>query len=257
MRAVGIVGVGMLKFDRYGERSVAELAGEAALLALKDAGLSMRNVHLLVAGNVLLSHSLLGQLVQEQLGMVGTPVINVSNLCATGSTVFWQAHLAVASGMYDVVLAVAAEQLGKMGPVATFFDDEAVAKKGPEYAVTGVSGSLQTPVLMGLAGLVYMRRYGLTFEQLAKIAARNHRHSTLNPYCQYQKALSLEEIMNARMVAYPNTLYMCAPTGDGAAAVVLAPWSQARRYRQVSLPEDRGARGTEVAYVDHGRAHHA
>src|SRR5438094_7171718 len=85
----------------------------------------------------------------------------------------------------------------------------------------GVIGSGLMPGVFGQAGMEHMRKHGTTREQFAKIAVKNHRHSTRNPLSQYQNEVSLEDVLNARMVAYPNTLYMCCPTGDGAAAAIV------------------------------------
>jgi acetyl-CoA acetyltransferase len=86
------------------------------------------------------------------------------------------------------------------------------------------------PAVFGMAGVEHMRKYGTTFEHFAKVAYKNHKHSVLNPYAQYQQEFSLEEIMNARMITWPNTLYMCCPTGDGAGAVVLMSADKARQH---------------------------
>jgi len=230
MRDVAIVGVGMIKFGRYPEKGVAQLGGEAILLALKDAGISMKDVQLLVAGNFLQPTTMVGQSILREVGQTGIPVINVVNACATGSTAFREGYMAVASGMCDVALVVGVEQMGKMGLIPNVLDLETINKKGPEYDTEGILGTSLMPGTFALGGIEHMRRYGTTFEQFAKVAVKNHKHSTLNPYAQYQVEMSLEEVMNARMIAYPNTLYMCCPTGDGAAAAILVPWEQARRY---------------------------
>src|SRR5258708_31310983 len=67
----------------------------------------------------------------------------------------------------------------------------------------------------------HMRKYGTKLEHFAKISVKSHKHATKNPYSQYRNEVTLEDVMNARMVAYPNTLYMCCPTGDGAARAIL------------------------------------
>jgi acetyl-CoA acyltransferase len=85
------------------------------------------------------------------------------------------------------------------------------------------------PAVFGQAGMEHMRKYGTTREQFAKVAVKNHEHSTRNPLSQYRNAVTLEDVLNARMVAYPNTLYMCCPTGDGAAAAVVVSPEKARQ----------------------------
>ena len=79
--------------------------------------------------------------------------------------------------------------------------------------------------------IVALRRFtGLTQEQFAKVSVKNHKHSMHNPYSQYQTEVGLEEVLNARVVSWPNTLYMCCPTGDGAAAAVVCSMEKARQY---------------------------
>ena len=103
----------------------------------------------------------------------------------------------------------------------------------------GILGSGTMPAVFGQAGMEYAYQHdGVGFEQFAKVAEKNHAHSTLNPLAQYQKAFSLEEIMNARVISYPNTLPMCCPTGDGAAAVVLVSES---KLRTLSLAQQERA----------------
>jgi acetyl-CoA acetyltransferase len=221
MRDVFVAGVGMLRFGRYPDRDVPDLGGEAALLALKDAGLTMRDVEMLAAGCLFQSNAMVGQRILQEIGQTGIPVLNVANACATGSTAFRQAWLGVASGEHDVALAVGVEQMGKMGLLG--------GGGGSGVRTEGVVGSGLMPAVFGQAGMEHMRKYGTTQEQFAKVAVKNHRHSTKNPLSQYQVEVSLEDVLGARMVAYPNTLYMCCPTGDGAAAAVLVSPEKARQ----------------------------
>ena len=223
MRDVAIVGVGMIKFGRFPEKELTQLGAQACLLALKDAGMTMKDIQTLVAGNLLESNATVGQRIMKEIGQTGIPVINVANACATGSTAFREAYMAVASGAYDIALAVGCEQMGKMGLLGTGGGRGSIS---PE----GIVGSGLMPAVFGQAGVEHMNKYGTTAEQFAKVAVKNHKHSTHNPYAQYQKDMSLEEVMNARMVAWPNTLYMCCPTGDGAAAAIVTSMEKAKQY---------------------------
>jgi acetyl-CoA acetyltransferase len=143
-------------------------------------------------------------------------VINVSNACATGSTAFREAYMAVASGMYDVTMAVGVEQMGKQGLLGG-----GGGGSDPAYSTEGRIGSGLMPAVFGQAGVEHMRQYGTKPEHFAKISVKSHKHATKNPFSQYRNEVSLEDVLNARMVAFPNTLYMCCPTGDGAAAAIL------------------------------------
>ena len=223
MRDVAIVGVGMIKFGRFPEKPLTELGAQACLLALKDAGMTMKDIQTLVAGNLLESNATVGQRIMKEIGQTGIPVINVANACATGSTAFREAYMSVASGAYDIALAVGCEQMGKMGLLGTGGGRGSIS---PE----GIVGSGLMPAVFGQAGVEHMNKYGTTAEQFAKVAVKNHKHSIHNPYAQYQKDMSLDEVMNARMVAWPNTLYMCCPTGDGAAAAIVTTMEKAKQY---------------------------
>jgi acetyl-CoA acyltransferase len=216
MRNVYVLGTGMIKFGRYPEKTVPELGGEAALIALKDAGINIKDVELFASGNLYQANAMIGQRILQQIGQTGVPVINVSNACATGSTAFREAFMAVASGMYDVAMAVGVEQMGKQGLLGG-----GGGGTDPAYSTEGRIGSGLMPAVFGQAGMEHMRKYGTKLEHFAKISVKSHKHATRNPFSQYQNEVSLEDVMNARMVAYPNTLYMCCPTGDGAAAAIL------------------------------------
>jgi len=137
--------------------------------------------------------------------------------------------MAIKAGEADMGLAIGAEQMGKaglLGNAGQSRDKKNVFEPDGRYgSVMPVEGVLGTGVMPGVfaqAGMAYAAEHdGVGFEQFAKIAEKNHAHSSLNPLAQYQKVFSLEEVMGSPMQAYPNTLLMCCPTGDGAAAIVL------------------------------------
>jgi acetyl-CoA acyltransferase len=226
VREVAIAGVGMIKYGRYPDKYVHELAAEGVLEACKDAGIGVKDIQLLVSGNLYQSNAMVGQRILHQIGQTGIPVVNVANACATGSTAVREAYLSVAAGACDIAVAVGSEQMGKMGLLGGRGDDP----YGRGHPSEGHVGSGIMPTVFGQAGVEHMRKYGTTFEQFAKVAYKNHKHSVLNPYAQYQQEFSLEEIMNARMITWPNTLLMCCPTGDGAGAVVVMPADKARQH---------------------------
>ena len=221
MRDVFVLGVGMIKFGRYRERDVHELAAEAARLALADAGMTVHDIELLASGNLLQASNMIGQRVMQQIGQTGIPVVNVANACATGSTAFREAFMSVGCGEYELAMAVGSEQMGKAG---------LIGGGGSGESVEGILGSGLMPAVFGMAGVEHMRTYGTTAEHFAKVSVKNHRHSVKNPLSQYQLEVSLEDVMNARMVAYPNTLYMCCPTGDGAAAAIVGSAEMVQKF---------------------------
>ena len=178
MRDVYVAGVAMIRFGRYPERDVPDLGAEAVLRALKDAGLSIKDVELMAAGCLFQANAMVGQRILQEVGQTGIPVVNVANACATGSTAFREAWMGVASGAHEVALAVGVEQMGKMGLLG--------GGGGSGIRTEGVIGSGLMPAVFGQAGMEHMRRYGTTQEQFAKVAVKNHKHSTKNPLSQYQ-----------------------------------------------------------------------
>jgi acetyl-CoA acetyltransferase len=218
---VYIVGAHMTPFGRFPEKDVVRLGSEAALGALDDVGLGIDEVQALYCGNLYMANAMVGQRILQQIGQTGIPVVNCANACATGATALREAWLGVRAGAYDVALAVGCEQMGKMGLLGGGGGRSGLS---PE----GIVGSGLMPAVFGSAGVEHMRKYGTTQEQFARVAVKNHEHSTRNKLSQYQKPCSLEEVLAAETIAWPNTKLMCCPTGDGAAAVVLASERKAR-----------------------------
>jgi acetyl-CoA acyltransferase len=226
---IWIIGADMCRFGRYPDLDVIDLASQTSMAALSDAGRTIEDIDALAVGCILEAGNMLGQRLQKQIGQTGIPVYNVANACATGATAVRTAIMAIKAGEADVALAVGVEQMGKMGLLGAAGRErskpagyEPSGRYGAVMPVEGILGTQLMPGVFAQAGMEYASRHdGVGFEQFAKVAEKNHAHSTLNPLAQYQKAFSLEEVMTSAMVAYPNTLLMCCPTGDGAAAVVL------------------------------------
>jgi acetyl-CoA acetyltransferase len=225
---VWIVGAAMTKFGRYPEKDVVDLASDASLDAMTDAGATIHDMNVMAVGSQFEMFTL-GQRIQKQIGQTGIPVYNVSNACATGASAVRTVIMAIKAGEADMGLAIGAEQMGKAGllgsagqarPQKTVFEPS--GRYGSVMPVEGVVGTGVMPGVFAQAGMEYAAEHdGVGFEQFAKVAEKNHLHSSLNPLAQYQKVFSLEEVMGSPMQAYPNTLLMCCPTGDGAAAIVL------------------------------------
>ena len=226
---VWILGTSMTKFGRYADKDLIDLAAQASLGALDDGGGTMADMDVLAAGCLYEANGGVGQRLQKQIGQTGIPVFNVANACATGATAVRTVMMAIKAGEAQMGLAVGVEQMGKMGMLggdrAARSDKQVFERKGRFGSVVGVEGRLGTNMMPGVfaqAGMEYAyENDGVGFEQFAKVAQKNHEHSTLNPLAQYRKAFSLDEVMGSEVIAYPNTLLMCCPTGDGSAAVVL------------------------------------
>ncbi len=215
-----IVGVDMIKFGRFPERSVPDIGAESALLALDDAGLKIQDMQALYCGNLYQASAMVGQRILQEIGQTGVPVVNTANACATGATAFREAWMAVKAGVYDLVLAVGVEQMGK-GLLGGGGGGKGIPKEG-------LLGSGLMPAVFAEAGMEHAKNHGTTFEQFAKVSVKNHHHSTLNPKAMYQIETPLEMVMNAEMIAYPNTKLMCSVNVDGSAAAVIASEKKAK-----------------------------
>jgi acetyl-CoA acyltransferase len=223
MTEVYVVGIDMIRFGRYPERAVVDLASEAALLALDDCGIGIKDIQALYSGNI--GETMTGQRTLQLIGQTGIPVVNCTNACATGATAFREGWVAIKAGLYDTVLCIGVE---KMAPGMI------VKKKvGNEpLPAEGLIGSETMPAVFATVGLEHSRKYGTTLEQFAQVSVKNHHHSTFNPKSMYRKETPLEEVMSAEMIAYPNTKLMCSVNVDGAAAAVLM---SDRRARELAL----------------------
>jgi acetyl-CoA acyltransferase len=219
---VYVLGIDMIKFGRFPNKSVAEIGAEAALLALDDAGLRIQDIEALWCGNLMYANAMVGQQILQLIGQTGIPVVNCANACATGATAFRDAWLAVKAGAYDVVLAVGVEQMGKGLLGGPGGGRGGIPKEG-------LTGSMTMPAVFAEAGMEHSRKYGTTFEQFAKVSVKNHHHSTLNPKAMYQIETPLEQVMNAEMISYPNTKLMCSVNVDGSAAAVLVSEKKAKQ----------------------------
>jgi acetyl-CoA acetyltransferase len=219
---VYVIGAGMIKFGRYPEKSVPQLGAEACHLALDDCGLTIQDMEALYSGNLLQAGAMVGQRILQEIGQTGIPVVNSANACATGATAFREAWTAIRAGIYDVVLAVGSEQMGKAGLLGGGGGGGGIPKEG-------LLGSGLMPAVFAEAGMEHARNHGTTFEQFAKVAVKNHHHSTKNPNSMYQIETPLEQVMNAEMIAYPNTKLMCSVNVDGSAAAVLVSERKARQ----------------------------
>lgn len=221
MSDVYVVGIDMLKFMKAGTGPAVELLGaQAALMALDDCGLKIQQMEALYCGNLGQASGMVGQRVLQQIGQTGIPVVNCANACATGATAFREAWMSIKAGVYDVVLAVGVEKMGA-GLLGGAGGGTGIPKEG-------LLGSGTMPAVFAEAGMEHARKYGTTFTQFAKVSVKNHHHSTLNPKAMYQIETPLEMVMNAEMIAYPNTKLMCSVNVDGAAAAVLCSEKKAK-----------------------------
>jgi acetyl-CoA acyltransferase len=240
-----ILGIHMTKFGKHPDEDLVDLASEAVQGALADGGVTMADMGVIGAGNLMMAQAGIGQQVQKQLGQTGVPVYNVSNACATGATALRVACMAVKSGEADMGLAFGVEKLSGAGLLAggSRKDESPTWTPSGRYgAVAPIDGRIGTEIMPGVfaqIGMEYGHRYGGTsFELFARISEKNHSHSTLNPKAAYSKKMSLEQIMGDIMIAYPNTRPMCSANCDGAAAAVVVSGA---KLKTLSLEQQKRA----------------
>lgn len=243
MRDVYVLGVGHTAFGKFLERNIKSLVEEAVIMALRDAKIEKHELESAFFGNAMQGlvtgqEMIRGQIALRSLGIDTIPIVNCENACATGSTAFHLAWQAISGGHVEVALAAGAEKL-YLEDIEKMFQNydagmdveileelqtqwEEAAK---QYKSKGEGSDIgKRTIAMDMYAnhcRVHMEAFGTTQEDLAVIASKNHNHSVHNPFAQYRKPMTVEEILAARPVVYPLTVPMCAPIGDGGAAAIL------------------------------------
>jgi acetyl-CoA acetyltransferase len=217
----------MTKFGKHPDRDAVDLAVEAVNEAIRDAGVDRRRIQAAYCGHVY-GGMVLGQKVLARTGLAGIPLANVENACSSGATAIREAYLGIRAGEYDLVLAFGVEHL------TTRFRG---ALTPGEEDLEGALG-LTMPAVYAMRAVRHMEEFGTTREELAYVSVKNKRNASLNPYAQFQKPVTVEDVLNSRPIADPLRLLDCCPVSDGAAAVVLASerlCAQLDRRRAVRL----------------------
>lgn len=209
MREVFIAGIGLTKWGVYEDQECYDFGSEAMFKALADAEMAWANVQAAFCGSVYQGTASGHQAVKE-IGQTGIPVVNVENACSSGGSALRLAYLMVAAEIYDVVIAMGMEKMPR-GPIPS------TAFRPWELA----SGFNLQVANYALETVEYMEQTGLTQEDVARVTVKNRKNGALNPNARFQKPVSLEEVMNSRVVADPLRLLHCCPLADGAAAAVL------------------------------------
>ena len=246
MPNVYIIGLGMIRFNKYPERSVRDMAHEATKLALEDAGLKNSDIQAAFFSNTFWGmfnnqHSIRGQVILRSIGVEAIPVTNVENACAGASTALHLAFTGIRAGNFDVALALGSEKIShpdkskSLGAYVTCMDVENIKSHFETITAINKSINLKIPhedaqpnqgrsVFMdayAMGAKWHMNKFGSTQRQLAAICSKNHFHGSINPLAQYRNPMSIEEILADKPIAYPLTRAMCAPVGDGAAAAIV------------------------------------
>lgn len=209
MREVVVAGVGMTEFGRYPDLGLGDMGYEAVVRALKDADFKWSNVQAVFCANAYGGLGT-GHKVAKNIGLTGIPIVNVENACSGGMSAFRLCYQSVAAEIYDVCLAVGVEKIP-----GGLLDDSS----WPEYERK--MGFNVQPAAYGVEAQRHMEEYGSTVEQFARVSVKNRKNGCLNSYAGFRKKVSIEEVLNSRMIAFPLRLLMCCANGDGAAAAIL------------------------------------
>lgn len=220
MRAVAVLGTGQTRIDEHWDKSLRELAGEAALAALNDAGLN--RVDALYAGNMMsgsANHQQhLGSYIADWVGMRFSEAIRLEAACSSAAAAFRTAVMAVASGAVDTALAVGVEKMTD-SPVAEITAELATAADADWEVEHGLSFVALNALIMRR----YMHEYGWPHEAFAMFSVNAHANAAHNPNARFQDSISEADFDKSPVIAEPITLLDASPMGDGAAAVLLVP----------------------------------
>ena len=206
----------MTRFGRR-EESLPDLMAEAARAALADADVESPDAIVVAAMNPeeFTGEGNYGSLINTHLGFSRVPALRVETATSSGLAAFYCGYLAIAAGFHRTVLVLGGEKMSHLPtPRVSEIIGRSIDPHERRYGTT-------MPALAGLITRAVMHRTGLTLREISQVAVKNHAHATRNPYAHFQEAVTLEAVMDSRMVADPLRLYHCCPISDGAAAVVL------------------------------------
>jgi acetyl-CoA acyltransferase len=235
MRDVVVIGVGMHRFGKYLELSLSDLARVAIWNAVHDSGMDPKKIEAAYFGNTLGGiitgqEAVRGQVVMRNAGFSGIPVVNVEGACASSAIALREAYIAVAAGVHDTAIVVGAEKL--------FTEDTSrMLNAMGQNSDVEQAGNLGFTFVSNYAMILRkcMKYFGWTQKQFAQVTVKNKLNASLNPYAQFQKAMTVEDVLNSRVVSYPLTSFMCSSSSDGASATVICSRSIARQFTSKPL----------------------
>jgi len=228
MEPVAIIGVGTSRFGRRTDARIDELAWESFREAMEDAGVTQKDIDQFVVSSLgsWSGEFLPAVVVGEYCGLASKPTMRVEAACASGSAAAFQSFLAVASGQADVAAAIGVEKMSE-SPMPTTV--ELIGRAGNFFWEFENFG-LTFPGYYALYATAYMDKYGATEEDLAEVSVKNHFYGSFNSKAQYQKEVTVEEVMKSKYVARPLKLLDSSPITDGSAAVIFANARKAKEF---------------------------
>ncbi len=253
MRKVAIIGAAMTKFGEHWEEGFRDLVVKAGISALKDASISGDKIDAGFVGTMasgrLIGQEHIGALIADYMGLNPIPITRVEGACASGGLALRQGIMAVASGMHDIVVVGGVE---KMTELSTSTVSDVLGGAGDQEWELFLGATF--PALYALMAKNHMQQHGTTEEMLAAVSVKNHKNGTKNPYAQFQRELTLEQVLGSKMVADPLKILDCSPITDGAAALVLAPLDVAESYSKKPIEIVASAQASDRLAL-HSREH--
>jgi acetyl-CoA C-acetyltransferase len=245
MRRVAIVGAGMTKFGEHWESGIRELIAEAGTAAIMDAHMDGKSIDGLFGGTMA-SGRFVGQehiaaLIADYMGLNPIASTRVEAACASGGLALRTGFMAVASGLHNHVVVGGVE---KMTDVAA--DEATVALGGAGDQEWELALGATFPALYALMARRHMIEYGTTEEHFASVSVKNHANAAKNKYAQFQKEITIQDVLESRPVASPLKILDCSPVSDGAAAVILVPLEDAKKYTDTPVEIIASAHATDT-----------
>lgn len=221
MREVAVLGIGQSRFGKFLAKTITDMGHQAVVEAVKDAGIHPRDIQVAHTSRIYLEMTT-GQVILKEVGITDIEMINVENACAGGATAVRCLWKDIATGIYDIGIAIGVESM----------TTSPIARKLIPPAKDDLDGQmgLTMPTYFALMARRLMECRGATVQDFAQVSVKNHHHGALNPRAQYQKEFTVEEILDSRMIAEPITLLQCCPHTDGAAAVIMCSMDVARKH---------------------------
>jgi len=250
MRDVAVIGIGMTNFGELWEQSLRSIWVEAALAAMKDAGVDYIDSFYVgcMSGGLFVGQEHLGSMLADYLGVCPVPGTRVESACASGSVAFRLGFMEVASGMSDIVLVSGVEKMTDVsGDEATY-----ALATAADQEYEGFHG-ITFPGLYAMIARAHMAKFGTTRKQLAQVAVKNHANGALNPHAQYPFSITVDEVLNSVKVAEPLRILDCSPITDGAAAAVLCPLDRVKEFSQKSVIRISGSGHASDTIALHSR----
>ncbi|MGC9516743.1 MAG: thiolase domain-containing protein [Methanomicrobiales archaeon] len=227
MRDVAIIGVSQTKFGELWDKSFRDMITDAGLGAIKDANIEGAELEAMYVGNMsaglFVQQEHIAALIADHAGLTPIPCARVEAACASGGLALRNGIMAVASGYHDIVISAGVEKMTDVVDptpmIASASDQEWEAQQGVTF-----------PSLYAMMARRHMHEYGTTREQLAMFSVINHKNAAKNPRAQFPMEVTVDQVLNSTMVADPLRLLDCSPVSDGAAAVILCPAEDAKKY---------------------------